>query len=76
MSAGLFTSLLEKTRSEPARFARLAGQLFEAMAGGGDFGLEPSAASTAGSLPRPRHWIWRKKSLRVWPPRAGSIGAR
>ncbi|MEW6486691.1 MAG: DNA methyltransferase [Thermodesulfobacteriota bacterium] len=40
LPAGLFTSLLEKTRPEPARFARLAGQLFEAMAGGGDFGLE------------------------------------
>jgi type II restriction/modification system DNA methylase subunit YeeA len=36
---GLFTELAEKAR-DPEHFARLVGQLFEAMRAGGDFGLE------------------------------------
>lgn len=36
---GLFTELAEKARA-PEHFARLVGQLFEAMRAGGDFGLE------------------------------------
>ncbi len=37
---GLVSRLLEKTRTEPERFGRLVGQLFTAMAAGGDFGIE------------------------------------
>ncbi len=36
----VFTKLLEKSRREPKRFDRLTRQLFEAMADGGDFGVE------------------------------------
>ncbi|MGI6099301.1 MAG: class I SAM-dependent DNA methyltransferase [Lentisphaerae bacterium] len=36
----IFTRLLEKTGSAPARFGRNLSMLFEAMASGGDFGLE------------------------------------
>ena len=36
----LFTKLLEKTHDRPERFAELLGQLFRAMARGGDFGLD------------------------------------
>lgn len=36
----LFTTLLEKTKDDPARFGKLVGDLFAAMAHGGDFGLE------------------------------------
>jgi len=36
----LFTQLLEKTRHDPGRFARLVEQLFGAMAAGGDFGVD------------------------------------
>lgn len=36
----VFTSLLEKTRHDTSRFAKLLSQLFTAMAQGGDFGLE------------------------------------
>ena len=35
----LFTRLLEKTQRDPERFARLTGQLFDAMGVGGDFGV-------------------------------------
>lgn len=37
---GLFTKILEKGHSEPARFAKLAADLFQAMAKGGDFGTD------------------------------------
>lgn len=40
LPAKVFTSLLEKTRHDPSRFAKLLSQLFTAMAQGGDFGLE------------------------------------
>lgn len=40
LPAKVFTSLLEKTRHDPPRFAKLLSQLFSAMAHGGDFGLE------------------------------------
>ena len=40
LSAGLVTRLLDKTRAEPERFSKLIGQLFTAMADGGDFGIE------------------------------------
>ena len=36
----VFTKLLKKTRREPKRFVRLTNQLFEAMADGGDFGVD------------------------------------
>ncbi len=36
----LFTRILEGTKTEPARFVKLISQLFEAMANGGDFGLD------------------------------------
>ncbi|MBW7864855.1 MAG: class I SAM-dependent DNA methyltransferase [Candidatus Hydrogenedentes bacterium] len=36
----VFTRLVGKTGQEPARFSKQLGQLFEAMAEGGDFGLE------------------------------------
>ncbi len=36
----VFTKLLGKSRREPKRFVRLTSQLFEAMAVGGDFGVE------------------------------------
>ena len=37
---GLFTRVLEKSKGDPARFTKLIGQLFEAMADGGDFGVD------------------------------------
>jgi type II restriction/modification system DNA methylase subunit YeeA len=36
----LFSRVVEKSNRDPQRFAKLIGQLFEAMMGGGDFGLE------------------------------------
>lgn len=36
----LFSRAVEKSNRDPVRFTRLLGQLFEAMAHGGDFGLE------------------------------------
>jgi type II restriction/modification system DNA methylase subunit YeeA len=36
----LFSRIVEKSNREPQRFARLIGQLFDAMADGGDFGLD------------------------------------
>ena len=36
----LFSQLVRKTQGDPARFRKLVGQLFEAMATGGDFGAE------------------------------------
>ena len=36
----LFTQLLDKAEDDPERFARLLSQLFDAMAAGGDFGLD------------------------------------
>jgi type II restriction/modification system DNA methylase subunit YeeA len=36
----LFSQIVEKSGREPVRFARLVGQLFEAMAQGSDFGLD------------------------------------
>ena len=40
LPAGLFSRLLEKTRRDPTRFEKLVSQLFDAMAHGGDFGVE------------------------------------
>ena len=37
---GLFTKVVERTRKDPARFAQYIGDLFGAMATGGDFLLE------------------------------------
>lgn len=37
---GLFGRILDKSRHDPERLAKLMGGLFEAMAGGGDFGME------------------------------------
>ena len=36
----IFTKLVEKSHSDPERFTKLVQQLFDAMADGGDFGLE------------------------------------
>ncbi len=36
----IFTRIVEKSGGDPARFSKLVGQLFEAMAHGGDFGLD------------------------------------
>lgn len=36
----VFATIVEKAHSDPARFKKLCGQLFEAMANGGDFGPE------------------------------------
>lgn len=36
----VFTRIVEKSHGDPARFGKLLTQLFEAMASGGDFGLE------------------------------------
>ncbi|MBM4082133.1 MAG: class I SAM-dependent DNA methyltransferase, partial [Planctomycetes bacterium] len=36
----LFSRVVEKTRDSPSRFSKLISQLFDAMAQGGDFGLE------------------------------------
>jgi len=38
LPTGLFSNIVAKTRKEPDRFAKLVGQLFTAMAHGGDFG--------------------------------------
>jgi len=37
---GLFSGLVDKTRSDPKRLGRALGQLFDAMAGGGEFGAD------------------------------------
>ncbi len=37
----VFTRIVEQSRCEPARFGKILGQLFDTMATGGDFGLEP-----------------------------------
>ncbi|MGD9548884.1 MAG: class I SAM-dependent DNA methyltransferase [Candidatus Krumholzibacteriia bacterium] len=37
---GLFTKILEKCHSDPERFTKLAADLFQAMATGGDFGMD------------------------------------
>jgi hypothetical protein len=37
----VFTRIVEQSRGEPARFGKILGQLFDTMATGGDFGLEP-----------------------------------
>jgi type II restriction/modification system DNA methylase subunit YeeA len=36
----VFSRIVEKSAGDPVRFAKLIGQLFEAMAHGGDFGME------------------------------------
>ncbi|HQL25324.1 MAG TPA: class I SAM-dependent DNA methyltransferase, partial [candidate division Zixibacteria bacterium] len=36
----IFTKIVEKSNGDPARFSKLIGQLFTAMANGGDFGLD------------------------------------
>ncbi len=40
LPAKVFTSIVEKSHADPVRFTRLCGQLFSAMATGGDFGPE------------------------------------
>ena len=37
---GLFSRIVGKTRDDPERFTRMLAQLFDAMAHGGDFGME------------------------------------
>lgn len=37
---GLFSRIVERTRDDPPRFSRMLAQLFDAMAHGGDFGME------------------------------------
>lgn len=44
----LFSRLAEKSAHDPARFAQMLGQLFAAMAIGGDFGLESIAHFNGG----------------------------
>ncbi|MEY3897963.1 MAG: hypothetical protein RLZZ214_3484 [Verrucomicrobiota bacterium] len=44
----LFSRLAEKSASDPVRFSQLLGQLFAAMATGGDFGLETIAHFNGG----------------------------
>jgi type II restriction/modification system DNA methylase subunit YeeA len=44
----LFSRLAEKSARDPARFSQLLGQLFAAMATGGDFGLETIAHFNGG----------------------------
>lgn len=44
----LFSRLAEKSAHDPARFSQLLGQLFAAMANGGDFGLETIAHFNGG----------------------------
>ena len=43
LPAGLFTKLVEGTRTRPAEFGRRIGLLFAAMASGGSFGVEDIA---------------------------------
>ncbi|MDP9437395.1 MAG: hypothetical protein M3P49_01385 [Actinomycetota bacterium] len=53
----LFTRLAERTGRDPERFARYAGELFGAMASGGDFLLEDIRHFNGGRLPRdPSRW--------------------
>ncbi|MEW6211329.1 MAG: DNA methyltransferase, partial [Acidobacteriota bacterium] len=40
LPASLFSRIVEKSSRNPERFAKLIGQLFEAMAEGGDFGID------------------------------------
>ena len=40
LQEGIFTGLLEKRRGDPKRLTKLLSQLFDAMAEGGDFGME------------------------------------
>jgi hypothetical protein len=37
----VFTKIVDKSAGDPARFGKLLGHLFDTMASGGDFGLEP-----------------------------------
>ncbi|MEI6788469.1 MAG: type IIL restriction-modification enzyme MmeI, partial [bacterium] len=37
----VFTRIVEQSRGDPTRFCKILGQLFDTMATGGDFGLEP-----------------------------------
>ena len=37
----VFSRIVEQSRGDPARFGKILGQLFDTMATGGDFGLEP-----------------------------------
>jgi hypothetical protein len=37
----VFSRIVKKSAGDPARFGKLLGQLFDTMATGGDFGLEP-----------------------------------
>ena len=37
----VFTRIVEQSRGDPVRFCKILGQLFDTMATGGDFGLEP-----------------------------------
>ncbi len=41
LPAMVFTRIVETSAGDPARFGKLLGQLFDTMATGGDFGLEP-----------------------------------
>ena len=40
LPGGLFSRILDKAGDDPERFTRMIGQLFDAMAHGGDFGIE------------------------------------
>jgi len=40
LQEGIFTGLLGKRRADPRRFSKVLSQLFDAMAEGGDFGME------------------------------------
>lgn len=40
LPAGIFTQILDRTKNEPARFGKVVGQLFDAMATGGNFGAD------------------------------------
>ena len=73
---GLFTKVVERTRKEPERFEHYARDLFSAMRSGGDFLLEDTHASTAGSTrPVGSCRSWAGSSKRSWR-RCAWTGAR
>jgi hypothetical protein len=62
LERGLFTRLVKRVGGDPRKFARHVGDLFSAMATGGDFLLEPSRRSPS-SKRRPsrrRRLVWTR----------------
>ncbi len=62
----LFTRLLDRTRTDPARFRKLATDLFRAMAEGGDFGVEPIRRFNGGLFAEP-------EALELTPPELDAL---